>query len=233
VQIQAFIKYNIYMTAKDAIFFELFPHQVNKGDLKRYEIIGAAIDCFAKEGFEGGTFDAIAKKLKTRRSHIAYYFSDKDELFSSALRYIIAQAQKVTVEFIAQKKEPLEQVIAMSDAAFEWAKQYPKQAQVLMLFYYSAATSPKYKKMHSEIRKAGLSRIHALVREEFKRREFEIEDVDVDLHSRALHSLMTGFVLDQITTTMGNEADLTSAARFSYSQFFKNLPGDPSTASKK
>jgi AcrR family transcriptional regulator len=211
------------MAVKDAIFFELFPHQINKGDLKRYEIIVAAIDCFAKDGFQGGTFESVAKKLKKRRSHVAYYFKDKDELFISALHYIIAQAQKITIDFIAQKKAPLEQVLAMSDAAFEWAEQYPKQAKVLMLFYYSAASEAKFKKMHTDIRSAGLARLEALICEEFKSRRIEA-GVEAATYSRSLHSLMTGFVIDQITTNIGSEVDLKLAARTAYTQFFDALP---------
>ncbi|MGZ6441137.1 MAG: TetR/AcrR family transcriptional regulator [Pseudobdellovibrionaceae bacterium] len=209
-----------FHSMKDAIFFELFPSQPSKGDLKRFEIIRMALACFAKDGFEGGTFESIAKKLKTRRSHIVYYFADKDELFTAVIHFIIAHVQKMTVEYISKAQTPLERIMAMSDAAFDWSSQNPQQARVLLLFYYSAATESKYRKIHSQIREAGYARIDALLQEEFKSRGFKEPK---EKFSRALHSMMTGFVLDFVTTDIGNRADLKSTARFAYTHFFETL----------
>ena len=189
------------MKTPDPIFSQLFHLEPSKGDLKRFEIIETAIKCLAKEGFEGGTFEKIAKRLKTRRSHIAYYFEDRDELLRSVVRYIIAQAQQITVELVTQAKTPLEQLQAISNAAFEWADRYPEQARVLVFFHYQCASDLKYKKLHTQIREAGFERIRALVGVlHGGDKASGSRALDLNERARALQATMTGLVFEYVTT---------------------------------
>jgi AcrR family transcriptional regulator len=73
---------------------------LKKGDRKKLEIIEAAIDCLATEGIDNTTFDSIAKRIDTRRAHVAYHFKDKHMIFEAAISYILITYEHTLQEFI-------------------------------------------------------------------------------------------------------------------------------------
>ena len=185
------------MKPVDPAFHLLFELKPRKSDLKKMAIIQAAVASLAKDGFEGGTFDKVAKRLKTRRSHIVYYFKDRDELFMAVIKYVIATAQQITVEMVSAQTDPFEQVMAMGDAAFEWSEQHPEQAKVLTFFYFICGSDAKFRKLNSQIREAGEARLQALLGAAFKGK---VAKVNLEELAKGLQSVMTGLVLDSVTT---------------------------------
>lgn len=183
------------------IFFESFPSQPRKGDLRRLEIIETTIHCIAREGFAGSTFDHVAKHLKTRRSHIAYYFKDREELLMAALQFTTVVAQKVTIECVAKAKTPIEQILAVGEGAFEWAETNPKQAKFLILFYSMCTYNKTFLELHTRIREAGSKRLRALLADVLPEK---IGELGLDGLAHVLQGLVTGmFVAHMTTTTMG------------------------------
>lgn len=173
--------------------FDLSP---GKGDLKRLEILEAAIPCIASEGFEGGTLAKIADKLKTRRSHVSYYYKDKHRLFEDVIRYVIATAQDISIRNIEAEGNAVDQIVAMSNAAFDWAEKHPDQAKVLMYFHFECCTKPHYRELNTRIREAGTKRIHSLLQAIPGRKK---SGLTLEQHARALQALMSGLVVDAIT----------------------------------
>src|SRR4051794_29101570 len=97
----------------DPILFQLFEFTPRKGDLRRLEIIKAAIACVYEEGIENTSFDKIGTRLGIGRAHVSYYFKTIDEVLELAVKYIIATAQQITVVHVTKAKTPLERIEAM------------------------------------------------------------------------------------------------------------------------
>jgi TetR/AcrR family transcriptional regulator, transcriptional repressor of bet genes len=188
------------MATLDPIFHQLFEAKPSKGDLKRLEIIKAAVKSIARDGFEGGTFESIAKSLKTRRSHVAYYYKDRNQLLTAVIEYIIATAQEITIELIRSQSTPLEQILAMSDAVFVWAKKYPEQARILVFFYYTCSSEPRFKKLNTQIREAGVDRIKSLLGMVLKEHPQALGRLSLEESAKALQSIMTGLAIDFVST---------------------------------
>lgn len=186
--------------AEDKVFHELFELKPGKGDLQRLKIIRAAIDCVARSGFEGGTLEKIAKRIGTRRSHVAYYYPDRNELFEHVVQYIIATAQSLTVEMVKAAGTPRDRVIAICDAAFEWAEKYPEQSRVLLYFYFECALKVRYRRLNTTLRASGALRIQALIEEILKSSpQFHLR-LSTEEAAKALQALMTGIVLESLST---------------------------------
>src|SRR4051812_7506620 len=116
----------------DPIYAQTFNMQPRKGDLRKFAIIQAAVHCLAEDAMEGGVFDRIGKRLKIRRTLVAYYFKSKDDLLEAAVQYIITTAQQLTIARVQVEKTPEGRLRAMWEAAFDWSEKHPEQARVLM-----------------------------------------------------------------------------------------------------
>lgn len=59
--------------------------KVQKDDIKRNQIIDAAIALFAKTGYEKTTLEAIADSMRIAKSTVYLYFENKDQLFMKCI----------------------------------------------------------------------------------------------------------------------------------------------------
>ena len=147
----------------DPQIFELFEFRPRKGDFKKIEIIMATIDCLASEGLEKTTYDAIAKRLGTRRAHVAYHFGDKNEIFTHCIKYIVANYQQSSLEHIKTAKTKREMLFNYIDGPFNWAKDNPQEITVMLLFYYFCCIKNEFLELHQQIRKGGVERIQFIL----------------------------------------------------------------------
>ncbi len=126
---------------------------------KSQEIIAAAIESLATQGWENTTFDSLGKELGMQRTHVAYYFPTKRELMEAVMAHISANAQRMTIEQVMRATTPQETVRAIVASAFDWADAFPKHAKVMGVFYHLCAIDSGLRKKHSEIRAVGLNRL--------------------------------------------------------------------------
>jgi len=181
-----------------ALFFKLFEQKPRKGDIKKFEIVDAAIRCVAADGIRGLTYDAIGKRLKIGRSHVLYHFSSIDLILDASIKFITATAQDITVGEIKKAKNPKQQIEAFVNGAFFWAENHPEQVAVLLLFYHFCATQPQYKEIHTEIRKVGQQRLAMMIATGFK--DDISEPAKVERIALMAQGLITGNLLAVVTT---------------------------------
>lgn len=143
---------------------------LKKGDRKKLEIIEAAIECLASEGIENTTFEAIAKRIETRRAHVAYHFKDKNMIFEAAINYILVAYAQTLQEFVqkaeqknALKGPPQNLIEEYIKGAFHWSKKNPEHVSVFLLFYYLTTFQKNYRELNSRIRLDGQERIHYIL----------------------------------------------------------------------
>lgn len=84
---------------------------------RRKQIIEAAVDVLADEGFRAATVERIARQAEVSKSLILYHFSSKDELLRQTLFETVAQlASQVTagISFDCSAVEVLRQLVRQS-----------------------------------------------------------------------------------------------------------------------
>jgi AcrR family transcriptional regulator len=189
--------------------------QIRKSDLKRIEIIEAAIECMATIGIENTSFEAVGKSLKMARSHLVYYFKDKESLFRDAIQYVAAMGQQITLEHL-QRAAPENQLRAYVEGTFDWIARYPQHATIMPLFFYVSATRKEYRELHAKSRNLARDRILAIlaILESGKKRTPKQR---TEIAERIL-ACLTGFYLDYLATrrsgTLGEVKERALSAIF-------------------
>ena len=105
-----------------ALFRQVLPYKMRKGDLRKVEIIESAIKCIGSIGVENLTFEAVGKKTGIGKSHVLYHFPNLDELVCSAIQYVYAVGQGVVSEFIGLEKNKKNLLKAYIEGTFHWLK---------------------------------------------------------------------------------------------------------------
>lgn len=194
------------MNNVDPIMMELFEFRPRKGDVKKAEIIVAAIECLSSVGLENTTFEAIARKIGTRRAHVNYYFPNKEEIFLSAIKYIAATYQSISLSCL-KKAEPGDNLLDYYiDGPFTWAKKHPEQLSVMFLLYYLSTFKKEYLEINHQIRKGGVERISYMLRQQDSKLKKSISDE----MAKSIQNILSGCLLD-VSTTKGKS--LSQASR--------------------
>jgi AcrR family transcriptional regulator len=190
----------------DPLMVKLFEFRPRKGDLKKASIITAAIECLSEDGLEKTTFEAIAKKIGTRRAHVNYYFADKQKIFLAAIQYIAATYQSISLECLEKAKTDEDLIEAYLEGPFKWAKVHPEQLSVMFLLYYLSTFQNEYLELNHQIRKGGAQRISYVLR----KKDSSLSKKEADDKAKSIQNILSGCLLD-VATTKGRT--LASASR--------------------
>ncbi len=177
--------------------YKLFEFRPRKGDIKKLEIIKATIDCLAQEGLAELSYEAIAKRVGTRRAHIAYHFSDKRDIYLAAVKYIVATSQQIIIDHIGNGphfgKDTLSHYV---EAYFLWAKKHPEQLSVMLLFYYLCNIHSQYRELHEQIREAGKERLVYILTQKLGKK---LSALEISQLGKYIQYLITGSMIDATT----------------------------------
>ena len=92
-------------------------------------IVDAAIDEFAKLGFEGSSMLGIARRAGLPRANIHYYFSSKAELYNRILMDIL-RAWNGAFDELDSKREPEVAITEYVHAKVMYSKDHPKSSKI-------------------------------------------------------------------------------------------------------
>lgn len=176
--------------------FEAFEFKPRKGDLKKLEIIKAAVDILATKGLDNTTYEAIAQEIGTRRAHIAYHFSDKSDIFFAAVKYILATYQNETALQLKGAESGEEMLGRYVSSTFEWARKNPHQVSVMLLLYYMCTTTERFIELNTEVRLAGKKRLSYLLS---KLEKSKIKSTDLDALAATIGDLISAGIIAATT----------------------------------
>ena len=97
--------------------------------VKEAAIVEAAIDEFAKFGFEGSSMLGIARRAGLPRASIHYYFSSKAELYNRILRDIL-RAWNGAFDELDPSREPEVAISEYVHAKVMYSKEHPKSSKI-------------------------------------------------------------------------------------------------------
>jgi TetR/AcrR family transcriptional repressor of bet genes len=153
----------------DPILYDLLEFRPRKGDLKKVEIIKASIECLATVGIEKTSYESIAKLIGTRRAHVAYHFSDKHDIYKSAIKFILATYQQKLIEKLEQASDGISMLEKYVEAGFAWAKENPKQVSVLLLLGYFCSIDEEYLELNHMVKTKGRERLYFILMDQVKK----------------------------------------------------------------
>jgi len=174
----------------------LMPKGTEKRELRRQALIEEAITVLARHGVEATTLDRVGKKFKMKRSLVAYYFKNREELLISAARFVTQTAQGITIQKVTGAKNWEQRLRAIIEGALEWYENYPDQVTVFLLFYYYCSYNPKLKKSQSEIRAQGAERLATVI----AMSPSALPKAKALHTARLIQALITGEIIDKAVT---------------------------------
>jgi len=179
-----------------ALYSQFLKFKPNKGDLRRIAILENAIECIATIGVEASSLEAIGKKHKMTKAHVAYYYDDRKTIVEAAIKFVVATVQSFTVRHVKEAATEKDRLEAFINGTFDWVGTYPKHPSVIMLMYYYSSFDPFYRKLHTEVRATGAERIQAVIEPLLS----SAKKKQAGTLAKLVQSILTGHLLDYITT---------------------------------
>lgn len=162
-----------------------------------FSILEAAVDCFAKSGFERTTLQMIAKHAGQSRSSVHEYFNTIDEIRMTAIKYIRLLYQAYVLEEIQKETKPEEIFKVYFYCAFKWPRYFPKHSSVWISFMHLTTINPKFKGLNTASVEVGFSRLKEIVTMGVQTGAFSVSDVSSA--TRMIYLLINGLLLAQAT----------------------------------
>lgn len=90
----------------------------------RAELLAVATEVFAEDGFSGARVDEIARRTRTTKRMIYYYFGGKEQLYLATLEAAYREIREAEQELRVSELEPLDAVRAVAELTFDHHHQH-------------------------------------------------------------------------------------------------------------
>ena len=130
-------------------------------ELRRQEILTAAIRLFGKKGFAATCVGDIADAAKIAKGTVYLYFASKEEMYSTAVRLAMTQLQEIADERLRDIKG-VRQRLAM---AISVRMEFWNEQQSLYRLLLTVGREPRHRRQTQEFLRAGHAYFLAILRE--------------------------------------------------------------------
>jgi TetR/AcrR family transcriptional repressor of bet genes len=110
-------------------------------EARRTQIIDAAIDVIAAQGYSQTSLAKIAEHAGISTSLIPYHFKDKDELMTIVLRTIVANWEAAATQSMQQHTTPSSKLRSYVEARLIYIGTHPKESIAMVDLLFSARGS--------------------------------------------------------------------------------------------
>lgn len=146
-----------------ALYYQIFGLKPGRGEQRRLKIVEAFIELVATKGLDNVSFETIAKKVGMIRTHVAYYFANREELIKTAVRFTISSSQQEMIGKIELAKNWRERLALTVEGPLLWLEKNPRHASVLALFTYLCTFDPRYRQIQNSVQAIGEQRLAAAI----------------------------------------------------------------------
>src|SRR6476646_2115737 len=92
--------------------------RAERSEPSRRQLMHAAIDCFARLGYQGTSIDRIARDAGVTKGAVYYHFRDKEELLFEAVKDRVGGFEQQVLEDVSPTRDALENLRHVVDACF-------------------------------------------------------------------------------------------------------------------
>lgn len=119
-------------------------------DVRRRQLIMAAMDSIAKRGFSDTTLRHVTEKAKLSHGVVNYHFDSKEALYDATLGYLAEEHHGLWTKNADEAgPNPAHQLAAIIEADFDKKVCTPKKLAVWFAFWGQAKYRPNYLKIHN------------------------------------------------------------------------------------
>lgn len=171
----------------DTLYAKAFEVELRKSDRRKAAILEAALNLLINQGVNEVSLLSVAQKAKMLRSHVAYYFPNKDALIDAVVHYVVVAAQESVGRFAENAPPGESRLRAYVEGNFAWFKEQPGHASVVVLVYHLSGSNKRYETLLGEAFLAGEERIYAILVSYLKGEKKELRRL-----ARAIRLLIVG-----------------------------------------
>jgi TetR/AcrR family transcriptional repressor of bet genes len=144
--------------------------KVGMPEIRKPQLIEAAIRAIDKHGFTGATVSVIGKKAGVSPAIINHYFGGKDGLYEETMKSLIREFFEIlSEEVIKTKNKPAKiKVMAIVKASFSQSQTHPQVVKAWMGFWASAMHKPSLYRLQNVYSKRLQTSLVCVLKEEFE-----------------------------------------------------------------
>ena len=114
-----------------------------KGEPSRKQLMAAAIDCFARLGYQGTSIDRIARDAGVTKGAVYYHFRDKEELLFEAVKDRVGGFEQQVLEEVTPAADAMANLRQVVDACFFHATVSNHRRFIMTLMVEALDTNPR------------------------------------------------------------------------------------------
>ncbi len=114
-----------------------------RGEPSRKQLMDAAIDCFARLGYQGTTIDRIARDAGVTKGALYYHFKDKEELLFAAVKDRVGEFEQQVLAEVTPDQDPMEALRHVVDVCFRHATMSNHRRFIITLMVEALDTNPR------------------------------------------------------------------------------------------
>ncbi|MGI9350662.1 MAG: TetR family transcriptional regulator C-terminal domain-containing protein [Rhizobiaceae bacterium] len=164
-------------------------------DVRRRQLIMAAMDSISKRGFSDTTLKHVTEKAKLSHGVVNYHFDSKEALYDATLGLLAKEHYDLWIKYKEEAgPEPAKQLIAMVEADFDRKVCTPKRLAVWFAFWGQAKYRPNYLEIHSKYDNERHSEFTDLCSQIIS--DGKYSNLEAEQTARTIQALIDGFWLD-------------------------------------
>ena len=163
-------------------------------ELRRGEIINAAIVVIARDGYEATTMRGLAAELSVSTGTITHWFATKDQVLGAALQEAAERVTRRTDEAVWGIDDPLEVLIRIGEANVPDTPDAIAEQRVWLELEARAARTPALAERYVSLHHAWRRRIERVVKELQQDQTFGA--IDAGLWALTYAALIDGLALN-------------------------------------
>ena len=119
------------------------PKRAEGAEPSRKQLMAAAIDCFARFGYQGTSTDRIARHAGVTKGALYYHFRDKEDLLLEAVKNRIGEFERHVLDAVAASDDTHERLRRVIDACFVTATASNHRRFIITLMVEALDTNPR------------------------------------------------------------------------------------------
>ena len=187
-----------YLLFSEIYFQNLDPRAGHRA----FDILEAAIVCFARKGLDEVTMPMVAREAKVTRQLVAHYFKDMKTLQQTAIKYIRFLFQKLVVDAFDQHQSADKMLGAYIEACFDWVETYKVHAQVWFFFLFKCGHHKQSRELNTTAVEIGEERIQSLLQTGKEQGLFKFSDARIT--TKFVQTIITGALLTRFAENLAS-----------------------------
>lgn len=143
-------------------------------ELRRQEILAAAVKVFGKKGFSDARAEDVATAAKIAKGTLYLYFKSKEDIYATAVRHTVDQLQTLVAEQVSAVNGVREKLAAAIAIRLEFWRDQQNLYRLLL----TVGREPKHRRQTNEALRFGHDSFLAIFQEGIATGELQVQDFD-------------------------------------------------------